>query len=133
MAKTMMPTASRPITRGEVSPTSAAWLTSLTKQENPITDSKMDKKSILGLVSSLVFSSSKMAKSRAIPKKGIKSQKTHRQDKTPRIRPVIVGPIAGASMITMAQPPIAAPSFWGGKICMATVNISGRTMPVPTP
>ena len=47
--------------------------------------------------------------------------------------PVIVGPIAGANIITKALTPITAPSFCGGKINIATVNIKGRIKPVPIP
>ena len=28
---------------------------------------------------------------------------------------------------------MAAPNFWGGKICIATVNINGKINPVPIP
>ena len=81
----------------------------------------------------LTFSNEVIAKINAKAKKGINNQKIQRQESLARISPVSVGPIAGANIITNAQIPRTAPSFWGGKICIATANINGRIKPVPIP
>lgn len=41
--------------------------------------------------------------------------------------------MAGANIMTKAQIPRTAPSFCGGKICIATANINGKIKPVPIP
>ena len=73
------------------------------------------------------------AKIKAITSRGMKDQKIQRQFAIPKINPVKVGPMAGANMITNAMIPFTAPNFWGGKICIATANISGKISPVPIP
>lgn len=79
------------------------------------------------------FSNEVIAKSRAIARKGMKSQKIQFQESFPRISPVKVDPTAGANIITSAHIPITAPIFCGGKICITTANINGRINPVPIP
>lgn len=49
------------------------------------------------------------------------------------INPVNVGPIAGANIITNEHRPMIVPNFCGGKITMATLNMSGKINPVPIP
>lgn len=73
------------------------------------------------------------AKMIATTKNGTNIPKIQFQDNLAKIKLVTVGPIEGASIINIAQTPIAAPKRLGGKICIATVNISGKTMPVPIP
>ena len=80
-----------------------------------------------------MFSKAVTARHKAMTKKISNDQKIQRQESLARIKPVKVGPIAGANMITKAQMPIMLPIFLGGKICITIVNISGRIKPVPIP
>ena len=105
----------------------------MTSPEKPTADSIIESQSTCGLLTLLTLSNEVIAKISAKTKNGINSQKIQRQESLARISPVSVGPIAGANIITSAQIPNTAPSFWGGKICIATANISGRINPVPIP
>jgi hypothetical protein len=55
----------------------------------------------------------------------------HRQSSTLRIRPEIVGPMAGATEITMEMLPIVRPRDDGGTSVMAVVISNGIMMAVP--
>ncbi len=71
----------------------------------------MDKKSTFGRVTFAMFLSEVTAKIKAIIKNGIKSQKIHRHEASPKMAPAIVGPTAGANMMTKPTIPIAAPNL----------------------
>lgn len=72
-------------------------------------------------------------KGQPIKPEQITNQKTQFHDNFARIKPVKVGPTAGANIITSEQTPIAVPIFCGGKMFIATVNINGKIVPVPIP
>ena len=129
----MMPTARRPSTLGEVQPASDARLVPATMELKPMTDPSTDGRSIFGRVMRLTFFRPMKAKRSPTSKMIANMKKTARHERAPRTMPVTVGPIAGANMMTSALMPIASPSFFGGKISIATVNISGRISPVPIP
>ena len=84
-------------------------------------------------VSLLIFGKNFRSKKRATNKTGTNNQKTQFHDNFARIKPVKVGPTAGANMMTSEQTPIAVPIFCGGKMFIATVNINGKIVPVPIP
>lgn len=60
-------------------------------------------------------------------------KKMSRHEPAAKIKPVKVGPIAGANMITKARTPLTVPNLFGGKINIAIVNIKGKMIPVPIP
>ena len=93
----------------------------------------IESRSMWGRVGWPMFSKAVTARHKAMTKKISNDQKIQRQESLARIKPVKVGPIAGANMITKAQMPIMLPIFFGGKICITIVNISGRIRPVPIP
>ena len=56
-----------------------------------------------------------------------------RHEPVAKIKPVKVGPFAGANMITKARTLLTVPNLFGGKINIAIVNIKGKMIPVPIP
>src|SRR5690606_38840972 len=62
---------------------------------------------------------------------GATSQNIQRQSSTLRMRPEIVGPIAGATDMTMAMLPIVLPREAGGTRVITVVISSGIMMAVP--
>ena len=107
--RTTIPNTNKIKTSGACQPKSEAKLTPITRQAKPIIDSNKDSKSIFGLVIFPTFGKPVMANPKAITKNGINNQKIHCQDNLPKIIPVMVGPIAGANIMTKAQTPIALP------------------------
>lgn len=114
-------------------PNVLAKLTPTTMQEQPIADSIIDSLSTRGRVTFSVFTKNFRVQKRAIAKNGINNQKIQFQESFPRIKPVKVGPMAGANIMTNPLTPITVPIFCGGKTCIVTANVSGRISPVPIP
>ncbi|MNI49855.1 hypothetical protein D3C73_1044900 [compost metagenome] len=111
---------------------SPALLNPYTMPPNPKEDSTIDSASIFGLVTSETFCMNLIPQSRAITRNGSDSQKIQCQLRLEISSPAMVGPIAGATIITRPISPIAAPLFSGGMITRIVLNISGRSSAVPT-
>ncbi|MNP28234.1 hypothetical protein D3C76_1211890 [compost metagenome] len=91
----------------------------------------MDSMSILGLVNFEIFGKNNKPHTSEIRKNGKEIQKIQCQLRLARIRPEILGPLAGANMITKPINPMAAPRFSIGKITNMVLNISGNNSAVP--
>ena len=89
--------------------------------------------STFGLVTSNTLVKFFSIMNKPINRKMMNDQKIYLHDNAPKIIPEIVGPIAGANIITRAAIPRAAPSLSGGKILIAIENISGKIIPVAIP
>lgn len=72
-------------------------------------------------------------KTMPIARKNTKLKKTQRQPSAAIRMPESVGPTTGATMMTRAVVPIAAPILCGGTTSMTIANMIGSTMPVPMP
>ena len=70
---------------------------------------------------------------KAITRIKAKVKKISRHEPAAKIKPVKVGPIAGANIITKAKTPLTVPNLFGGKINIAIVNINVKMIPVPIP
>ena len=122
-----------PKTMMEVQPKRAAKLKPITTSPNPQAERMTARKSTGSRVSLLMFGKNLRSKNKAISRNGTKSQKIQCHESLARISPVSVGPTAGANMMTSEQAPMAVPSFSGGKMFIATVNMRGRIVPVSIP
>ncbi|MNE42223.1 hypothetical protein D3C80_1363350 [compost metagenome] len=110
---------------------SPALLKPYTMPPKPNEESTMESASIFGLVTSDTFCINRIPLINAMTRKGSDSQKIQCQLKFEIRRPAIVGPIAGATIMTRPMSPIAAPLFSGGMMTRIVLNISGRSSAVP--
>ncbi|MNV44250.1 hypothetical protein D3C71_1360030 [compost metagenome] len=126
------PTTIAMITFGLPQPASSpALLKPNTIPPNPIDDNTMERMSIFGFVTFVTFCMKRIPNINAITRNGSDSQKIQCQLRLSIRRPAIVGPIAGATMITNPIIPIAAPRFSGAMIIRIVLNISGKRSAVP--
>ena len=98
-----------------------------------IVDKAIANQSTFGLVTSKTLVKFFSIMNKPINRKMMNDQKIYLHDNAPKMIPEIVGPIAGANMITKAAIPKAAPNLSGGKILIAIENISGKIIPVAIP
>ncbi|MNV56585.1 hypothetical protein D3C71_1488770 [compost metagenome] len=91
----------------------------------------MENQSMAGFVTFVIFCMNRMPKISAITRNGSDSQKIQCQLRFSIRRPAIVGPVAGATMMTRPIMPMAAPLFSGGNRTRIVLNISGSSSAVP--
>ncbi|MNC14357.1 hypothetical protein D3C75_621330 [compost metagenome] len=136
-SKDNAPTANVAITTGldqppAPSPWPPALLKPYTMPPKPSVDKMMDKTSILGLVSLEMLGRNSNPLTKEMMKNGSEIQKIQCQLKFARISPAMLGPLAGANIITRPISPMAAPRFSTGKMTNIVLNINGNNNAVPT-
>lgn len=113
-------------------PLSPALLKANTTPPKPSVERIIDKISIFGFVTTETFCINFIPNNKAIIRNGKEIQKIQFQVKFSKISPEIVGPTAGANIITSPIIPIAEPRLCSGKISKIVLNINGSNSAVPT-